>query len=308
MNPIAHIDPFMTILFPAMMIFAGLPPFGAAKPVPVDTRNLTHPKRDHAWIAAAGPISNVLLAVVSIVLIRMLLSGMLPFSLLSDGALEPIFMLLRWSIVVNLILATFNLIPIPPLDGSWILSSYLSGPAEAFYRSLQPYGFLILIVLMWSGVLWSILSPRGDLRAAVRTLGWTPSRRILSPFASRASRGLWICCYTSCVGRRCRSRGIPLAQITGEYLETLEFMAALDLEPAGEFLEVAATLLRLKARALLPQPERPEDPEAAAAEEAALLQQLVEHQVVRMAAQRLRHREEQAAAVWFPRRDGSRGG
>lgn len=92
---------------------------------------------------------------------------------------------------------------------------------------------------------------------------------------------------------------VPLAQITGEYLETLEFMASMELEPAGEFLEVAATLLRIKARALLPRPERLEDPEAAAATETALLQQLVEHQVVRMAAQRLRHREDQAAAVWF---------
>ncbi len=92
---------------------------------------------------------------------------------------------------------------------------------------------------------------------------------------------------------------VPLADITSEYLETLEFLATIDLEPAAEFLEVAATLLRIKARALLPRPEAPEDPAAAAAEEAALLQQLVEHQVVRIAAKRLRHRESQAAAVWF---------
>jgi segregation and condensation protein A len=92
---------------------------------------------------------------------------------------------------------------------------------------------------------------------------------------------------------------VPLADITGEYVQTLEFLSSIDLEPAAEFLEVAATLLRLKARALLPRPEAPEDPEAAAAEEAALLQQLVEHQVVRMAARRLQHREAQAASVWF---------
>lgn len=92
---------------------------------------------------------------------------------------------------------------------------------------------------------------------------------------------------------------VPLEQITGEYVQTLEFLATIDLEPAAEFLEVAATLLRLKARSLLPRPEAPEDPAAAAAAESALLQQLVEHQVVRMAATRLRHREAQAAAVWF---------
>lgn len=92
---------------------------------------------------------------------------------------------------------------------------------------------------------------------------------------------------------------VPLARITREYLETLEFMAGIDLEPAGEFLELAATLLRMKARSLLPRPEVPDDPEAAAAEESELLRQLVEHQVVRLAARRLRHREAEAAAVWF---------
>lgn len=159
MNPLAHIDPIMTVLFPAMMIMAGLPPFGAAKPVPVDTRNLAHPKRDHAWIAAAGPISNVILAAVSIALMRMLLSGAPPFGWLPASVLDPAFLLLRWSIVVNLVLATFNIIPIPPLDGSWILSNVLTGSAERLYRSIQPYGFLILIVLMWSGVLWALLGP-----------------------------------------------------------------------------------------------------------------------------------------------------
>ena len=92
---------------------------------------------------------------------------------------------------------------------------------------------------------------------------------------------------------------VPLAEITGAYVETLDFMSEIELEPAAEFLEVAATLMRLKARALLPRPALPEDPELAAQEETALLRQLVEHQVVRLAAQRLRHRENQASAVWF---------
>ncbi len=92
---------------------------------------------------------------------------------------------------------------------------------------------------------------------------------------------------------------VPLAEITSAYVETLDFMGEIELEPAAEFLEVAATLVRFKARALLPRPALPEDPELAAQEETALLQQLVEHQVVRLAAQRLRHRENQAAGVWF---------
>lgn len=159
MNPIPHIDPVMTILFPAMMIYAGLPPFGAAKPVPVDTRNLQNPKSDHAWIAAAGPISNVLLAIPCVVLLRMAIGGGVPFSLLPENVVDPLVNLLLASLQINLILATFNMIPIPPLDGSWILSSLLSGPVAAFYRSLHPYGFLILMLLIWSGALGYVLTP-----------------------------------------------------------------------------------------------------------------------------------------------------
>lgn len=159
MNPIPHIDPFMTIVFPALMIMAGWPPFGAAKPVPVDTRNLDRPRRDHAWIAAAGPISNVLLAVVSVLLLRWMLAAAFPFSLVPASLQDPVFALLEASLVINLLLAVFNMIPIPPLDGSWILSNFLSGQAETMYRSIQPYGFLILILLLWSGALGTVLGP-----------------------------------------------------------------------------------------------------------------------------------------------------
>lgn len=160
LNPIAHIDPVMTLLFPAMMILAGLPPFGAAKPVPVDTRNLAQPKRDHAWIAAAGPISNVILALISALLMRVMLSGAVP---LSAATTDLIVGLLFWSVHINLILAAFNLLPIPPLDGSWIVGSWLSGAAESWYRRLQPYGFFLLILLLWSGALGTLLRPVQDL-------------------------------------------------------------------------------------------------------------------------------------------------
>ena len=90
---------------------------------------------------------------------RLVLAGAPPFAWLPRSVLEPVFLLLHASLVVNLVLATFNLIPVPPLDGSWILSNYLSGRAERMYRSLQPYGFLILVALMYSGVLWSVLRP-----------------------------------------------------------------------------------------------------------------------------------------------------
>lgn len=159
LNPIAHIDPVMTVLFPALMYFAGLPPFGAARPVPVDTGNLANPRRDHAVIAAAGPISNLILVVPSVILLRMALAGVFPFGLVPTELLGPLQSLLWWSVVVNLILAAFNLLPIPPLDGSWILSNYLPDGALAFYRSLQPYGFLILMLLIGSGVLGDFLQP-----------------------------------------------------------------------------------------------------------------------------------------------------
>jgi segregation and condensation protein A len=94
-------------------------------------------------------------------------------------------------------------------------------------------------------------------------------------------------------------RDLPLAEMTGEYLEMLKFMEAIDLEPASEFLEIAATLVRIKAQALLPSPSMAGDAEALAAEEEALLEQLVEHQVTRMAARELRSREARIAAVWF---------
>jgi Zn-dependent protease len=158
MNPLAHIDPVMTVLFPAMLILAGLPPFGAAKPVPVDPRNLAHPRRDHAWIAAAGPISNLILAAGSIVLVRLILFEPIR-AILPDAVLFPIFLVLQASLVINLLLATFNMIPIPPLDGSWILSSLLPGPVAAFYRQLQPYGFMILIALIWTGALSVLFRP-----------------------------------------------------------------------------------------------------------------------------------------------------
>ena len=94
-------------------------------------------------------------------------------------------------------------------------------------------------------------------------------------------------------------RDLPLGEITGEYLEMLRFMEEIDLEPASEFLEVAASLVRLKAQALLPSPSAAADAEALAAEEEALLGQLVEHQITRMAARELRTREAKVAAVWF---------
>jgi len=160
MNPIPHIDPFMTLIFPAFLILAGSPViFGAAKPVPVDTANLRHPKRDHMWIAAAGPISNLILAVISIALINLVWQPMQVGAAMGAAWAQPLRQLLLMSVYINVLLAAFNLIPLYPLDGSWVLSRFLSGGAARAYALLRPYGFIILILLMWSGVLWSYINP-----------------------------------------------------------------------------------------------------------------------------------------------------
>ena len=160
MNPIVHIDPFMTILFPALLILAGSPVvFGAAKPVPVDTNNLSHPKRDHMWIAAAGPISNVILAIITIVLLNLVWQPMQVAEQMGAAWTTPLEYFLRLIIGINLVLAVFNMIPLYPLDGSWVLSRFLSGELERAYASLRPYSFFILIVLLLAGVLDQIIYP-----------------------------------------------------------------------------------------------------------------------------------------------------
>ncbi len=159
MNPIVHIDPFMTIVFPALLYYATGMMFGAAKPVPVNTMNLKNPKRDHMWIAAAGPISNVILAVTALLLINLFWRPIQVAAAMGAAWPQPVYSLLQISLFVNLLLATFNMIPIHPLDGSWILSRFLTGSAAQAYASLRPYGFFILILLMYTGALWSFLNP-----------------------------------------------------------------------------------------------------------------------------------------------------
>ncbi len=160
LNPIVHVDPIMTIIFPLMLRLAGSPVvFGAARPVPVNTANLQHPKRDHMWIAAAGPISNIILAAVGIVLLNI---AWQPLRVATEmgGTWAPIGLeVLRMTVYINVLLAAFNMIPLHPLDGSWVLSRFLSGDAARAYGALRPYGFFILILLMFSGVLWKFIDP-----------------------------------------------------------------------------------------------------------------------------------------------------
>jgi Zn-dependent protease len=144
LNPIAHLDPLGSILF----FFP--PHLGWARPVPVDVRYLRHPRRDMMWIALAGPISNVILALLFGTLLRVL--DAVPIELGGSIASAALIRMVAWSVVLNLGLAAFNMIPIYPLDGSRVLTGLLTPQLAARYQSLEPIGpFLILgIVLLGS--------------------------------------------------------------------------------------------------------------------------------------------------------------
>jgi len=144
LNPLRHIDPFWTVLLPALLFFSTRGQFaiGMARPVPVNFLNLRHPRRDMIWVAAAGPLANFALATLLTLVFKVF-----PVSFL----LYPIYF--------NLGLGVFNLIPIPPLDGSRILTGLLPHAWASAYVRFEPFGFLVVLVLYFSGVLYSILLP-----------------------------------------------------------------------------------------------------------------------------------------------------
>ena len=155
LNPIPHIDPIGTILVPGAMLMLGGFLFGWAKPVPITWENLRKPKRDMAWVAAAGPLSNLLMAVFWALFARLGLaigsgSGELAMYMMYTGVA---------GIFINTILMVLNLLPLPPLDGSRVVSALLPGPLSYRYGQLEPYGFPILIVLLVTGILGKILWP-----------------------------------------------------------------------------------------------------------------------------------------------------
>lgn len=146
LNPLAHLD-----LIGALMFIVAK--FGWAKPVPVNPYNLRHPLRDMVWVAAAGPTANFVLAALSLVAFRWSMGVDLPF------VTVPFRELCRWSYIINLHLAAFNLIPIPPLDGSQILKGFLPRGALLSYERFEPYGFIVLVLFLMSGVSGTVLGP-----------------------------------------------------------------------------------------------------------------------------------------------------
>ena len=154
LNPLVHIDWIGTVLLPIIAAISRFPLIGWAKPVPVNMRNLRHPRRDFMIIAAAGPISNFLQAFIAAAVLRMVWDGTLG----EDGP-GVLVTFLYIAIQVNLLLAFFNLIPIPPLDGGNVLLGLLPPNMAAVLDQVRQFGFLILYALMLTGIASSLIMP-----------------------------------------------------------------------------------------------------------------------------------------------------
>ncbi len=157
LNPIKHLDLFGTLAF---IITQAI---GWAKPVPISPHNFRNPRRDMVWVALAGPISNIFLAVIFSILFKFLPYLLYPLSLFGKKAVvffgKPLLLMFTLGIQLNIGLAVFNLIPIPPLDGSHILAGILPKGLLRYYIKLEPYGFIILLLLIFTGVVQKIILP-----------------------------------------------------------------------------------------------------------------------------------------------------
>jgi len=151
LNPVRHIDPIGTILLPLLAVFSGFPIIGWAKPVPVNVSQLRRGRRDFMLVAAAGPISNLLQAVAASIAVRVLVAGGGDYGLAARGLVAIV--------VINLLLAFFNLIPVPPLDGGNVLAGLLPARADPLLMMLRQYGFIVLYLLMFTGVLDALIEP-----------------------------------------------------------------------------------------------------------------------------------------------------
>ncbi len=168
LNPIKHIDPVGTIAIPLLLIIVGSPfLFGYAKPVPINFNKLRRPRQDMVWVALAGPVTNMLLALASALLLFVIVK--LPASM--GWAIEPVALMAQASIIINLVLCIFNLLPLPPLDGGRVAVGMLPGPAAYQLSRFEPYGFLIIVALLAFGWLQVLIGPL-VMGGAQTLIGW----------------------------------------------------------------------------------------------------------------------------------------
>lgn len=165
LNPAKHVDPIGTLLVPLVLLLMHLPMFGWAKPVPVTWDNLKKPKRDMALVAAAGPGANLLMALVW--------AGVMKLGLTLGGGAnawlgQPLAYMGFAGIQINVVLMVLNLLPLPPLDGGRILTGVLPGPLAWKVSRIEPYGFIILLVLLASGLLGALLNT--PINGVVKTI------------------------------------------------------------------------------------------------------------------------------------------
>ncbi len=158
LNPISHIDPIGTVVLPILLMIMNSPVvFGWAKPVPINFLALRNPKKDIIYVGLAGPLANIIFAFILAALFRL-------FAVMHSPVLAE---LVFSSIVINLFLAAFNLIPLPPLDGSRILFGLLPARLAVRYMSIEKYGFIILFILIWLGFIDWFVNPMVSILAKV---------------------------------------------------------------------------------------------------------------------------------------------
>jgi Zn-dependent protease len=167
LNPLKHIDPIGTIVMPSLALLLNIPVIGWAKPVPVNPAKLRNPRVDMAKVAAAGPLSNLVQA-----FLWALLLALLQRMSSAGGGPSLLMSMCTAGILVNALFAVFNMLPIPPLDGSRVLRSFVPPSVASVLDRLEPFGFFILFGLLYAGVLNPLLTPLLDaVSRLVTTLG-----------------------------------------------------------------------------------------------------------------------------------------